>query len=107
VQQVEELAEEIRFQLNGDILYLGWMVQIARLQNPGGVEADWVGAVYDAIVLLASGGEIVVGNARNLDGRVHIESWPEKGQELRDRLVRSTESAVGLDRDFCFWVGLR
>ena len=40
MQQVEELAEEIRLQLNGDILDCGWMVQIARLQNPGGVEAD-------------------------------------------------------------------
>lgn len=107
MQQVEELAQEIRFQLNGDILSFGWIVQIARLQSPGGVEVDWVSAVYDAIGLLASGGEIVVGNASNLDGRVHIESWPEKGQELRDRLVRSTESAVELDRDFCFWVGLR
>ena|GEM_PF-4462036 len=105
MQQVEELAKEIQFQLNEDILSFGWMVQIARLQNPGGVDADWVNAVDDAIVLLAAGDEIVVGNTKILDGRVHIEPWPEKGQELRDRLARSRESAVGLDRDFCFWVG--
>jgi hypothetical protein len=105
VQQVEQLATEIRLQLTEDILYFGWIVQIARLQNPGGVEADWVSAVDDAIVLLAAGDEIVIGNAKNLDGRVQIESWPEKGQALRERLERSRESAVGLDRDFCFWVG--
>lgn len=107
MKRVEEIASEIRLQLKEDILYFGWMVQIARLQNPGGVEADWVNAVFDAIVLLAAGDEIVVGKARNVDGKVQIEAWPEQGRELRERLVQSSESSVGMDRDFCFWVGMR
>jgi len=107
MQQVEELAKEIEFQLKEDILYFAWMVQIARTQNPGGTEADWANAVGDAIILLQSTNEIVVGTAKQVNGRVEIEGWPEKGKDLRERMNRCRESAAGRDRDFCFWVGRR
>jgi len=107
MQQVEELAKEIEFQLKEDILYFAWMVQIARTQNPGGTEADWANAVDDAIILLQSTNEIVVGTAKQVNGRVEIEGWPEKGKDLRERMNRCRESAAGRDRDFCFWVGRR
>ena len=107
MKRVEELANEFRFQLKQDILAFGWMLQVARLQHPGGVEADWVNAVFDAVVRLKAGEEIVVGTARNIDGKVQIEAWPEQGRKLRERLAQTSESSVGLDRDFCFWIGMR
>lgn len=107
MHKVEQLADEIRFQLKEDILSFGWMVQIAQLQNPKDAPAAHVNAVFEAIILLRASDEIVVGAAKNVAGHVRIEPWPEQGEELRSRLIQTSDSATGLDRDFCFWIQSR
>lgn len=78
-----QLATEIKDHLNDDILYFGWMVQNARLQNPGRTESDNVNAVLDFVSGLHRDGEIVVGNAYNQIDMVLIDPWPETAQDLR------------------------
>jgi hypothetical protein len=101
-----QLATEIKDQLNDDILYFGWMVQIARLQNPDRTESDNVNAVLDSVSDLHREGKIVVGNAHNQNDMVLIEPWPETAQGLRTRMVSAIDTSDVDDRAFCFWIQL-
>jgi hypothetical protein len=102
----QQLATEITDQLEDDILYFGWMVQIARIQNPDRAESDNIRAVIDCVTELQSQGTIVVGNVRDAGGLLLIDRWPEKGQDLQARMATAIEASAGDDRLFCFWIQL-
>jgi hypothetical protein len=101
-----ELLAEIKDQLQDDILNFGWLCQIVRLKNPHHTEADRIGAVVDAVIGLHQDGTIIVGRARETDGTVLIDPWPERNHELRARIESAIDNATEEERDFCFWIQL-
>ena len=101
-----QLAAEITDQLEDDILHFTWMVQIARLQNLERAESDNISVVLDSVTALHGQGIIVVGNARDANGMMLIDPWPETAQDLRTRMASAIEQSDGDDRDFCFWIQL-
>lgn len=104
---IDELVTEITCQLEGDILYYGWMIQIARLQKPERSEIDCRNAVLDSVIKLHNGGSIVVGNAQQSDGMVQINPWPEENDALRTRMMSEIAKYNGSDdQAFCFWLQL-
>ena len=100
----QQLVAEIRDQLDDDILHFAWMVQISGIQNPDRSEKGNIRAVINFVTKLHGQGEIVVGCARDANGIVLIDPWPQMGQELRRRLVSTIEESDHKDRDFCFWI---
>lgn len=103
----EQLVDEITSQLEDDILYFAWMVQIARLQDPERNETECTNAVLDSVIKLHNDGTIVVGNVFQSDGMVLISPWHEKNGELRKRIESEIAKYNGSeDQAFCFWVQL-
>jgi len=103
-QTEQRLIDEIIDQLDDDIHHFAWMVQISRLQNPDRSDSDNIRAVIDSVMELHSQAKIVVGNARDANGIVLIDPWPEIGQELRLRIASALAESDGKERDFCFWI---
>lgn len=102
-----QLVAEIKDQLNDDILHFAWMVQIARLLKPGQNETDGIGAVLDSVIELYNDGFIVVGPAREANGMVVIDAWPDTEHDLRARMEFEIAKYEGTqDQDFCFWIQL-
>ena len=101
-----ELVAEIESQLDDDILYFAWLCQIVRIQNPAYTETRCVESVLDAVMHLIQSQTIVMGDAREIDGRVRIQPWPESNQELRTRMESAIADSTDRDRDFCFWIQL-
>ena len=102
----QQLIAEIESQLEDDVLYFGWLVQIARQQNPTYTESECADVVLDSIARLHRDGTIVVGNARETDGMVLIDAWPELNHDLRDRMESVIAESKNRDRDICFWIQL-
>ncbi|PZD73357.1 hypothetical protein C1752_02255 [Acaryochloris thomasi RCC1774] len=103
----QQLIDEIKSQMEDDILYFGWMVQIARLQNPARIESDSINAVIEAVVKLHSDGTIVVGKTYESNGMVLIDAWSVANKDLRTQIeseVASHDSSG--DQSFCFWIQL-
>lgn len=98
----QQLASEIKAQLEDDILHFAWILQIARTQKPGRTKSNWLNSVLDSVTAIHSSGDIVVGNARTAHGMVLIEPWSEVGQDLRTRMESEIEASG--DREFCFWL---
>ena len=101
-----EVLTEIKVQLQDDILYFGWLCQLVRLIKPQPIDTEYVGTVVEAVIQLHQAGTIIIGNAREVDGVVLIEPWPERDKELRARVEWEIENANERDRDFCFWIQL-
>lgn len=102
-----QLIVEIKDQLNDDILHFAWMVQIARLLKPGRNKIDCIGSVLDSVVKLYNDGFIVVGPARESNGMVVIDAWPDTKHGLRARMEFEIAKYEGTqDQDFCFWIQL-
>jgi len=101
-----ELVSEIATQLTDDILYFGWLLQLARIGNPARTNVQSIEAVLDAVIQLHQTQTIVIGNAHEVDGIVPIHPWPEANQDLRKRMKKSIAEADDRNRDFCFWIQL-
>ncbi|MEZ6093257.1 MAG: hypothetical protein R3C03_03320 [Pirellulaceae bacterium] len=102
-----QLENEVRSQLNDDILSFGWMCQIARLQNPLLSEQDSTDAVIDCLMGLHKDGLLVIGTAFQKNGMVLIDAWMQAGEELRKRMTSEIAKHIdSTDRDFCFWAQL-
>lgn len=101
-----ELLAGIRDQLQEDILYFGWLCQIVRLANPHFSDAEKVRTVVDAVTQLCEDGTIIVGGAREADGMVLIDPWPERDSELRAKIASAIHNASERDQSFCFWIQL-
>ena len=102
----QQLLAEIESQLEDDILYFAWLVQIVRQQHPAYTESECTNTVVDVVARLHRDGTIVVGNAREIDGMILIDPWPESNRKLRDRMQSEIAKANIRDRDFCFWIQL-
>ena len=102
-----EVVAEIKSQLADDILHYGWLYQIVRAECPAQSDEQCVESVLDGIMLLHQSGLIVVGNAREVDGKVVVQPWQESNHELRVRLASTIAASAEMDRDFCFWIQLK
>ena len=101
-----ELLAEIKGPLQDDVLHFAWLCQSVRLMNPHHNDADQIVTVVDAVTRLRQDGTIIVGRAREADGTVLIDPWPDRDHELRARIESAIDNAHERDRDFCFWIQL-
>jgi hypothetical protein len=103
--QIErELSIAIMDQLKDDILDFGWLVQLARLQNPDRANSDHIRMVINCVACLHNEGKMVVGSAHINNGLVLIDPWPETSENLQRRMKRAIRDSVGDDRNYCFWI---
>lgn len=102
----QQLVRELESQLQDDILYFAWLQQLVGQQNPSFADAECVDAVVDLVAKLHNDGKIVVGDARETNGMVLIDAWPESNHNLRDRIKSVITESNDDVRDFCFWIQL-
>lgn len=79
----QELLAEIVDQLENDILHFAWLRQIVRLRAPWHTETEQIKMLVDAVTRLHHKGTIIVGAAREADGIVLVDPWPEQNHELK------------------------
>jgi len=100
------LVTEIEMQLDDDLLYFGWLLQIVQTQNPDSTELERIASVLDAVMYLHQRKTVVVGDAIQTAGMVCIRPWPESDERLRAKLELTINDASAGDRNFCFWIQL-
>jgi hypothetical protein len=105
-QAMKQFVREIESQLQDDILNFAWLQQLVGQQNPSFTDAECVVAVVDLVAKLHNDGKIVVGDARETNGMVLIDAWPESNHNLRDRIKSVITESNDDVRDFCFWIQL-
>jgi hypothetical protein len=101
------LEAEIREQLEDDILYFGWLRQLAESEMESASPNQRQDAVLDISVRLVDASVAVLGSAERQKDLVVIQPWSERGHALRERIQKCIVSASTADRDFCFWVQLK
>jgi len=103
-----KLIEEIRNQLQHDILSYGWLRQIARQYHPLGTSTEISALVRDAVQDLASKGDINLGIAKEMNDRAVIVPWSVEMKESLAKL-EETISATNPEEDaedgYAFWIG--
>ncbi len=100
-----DVLEAILSDIADDILHFGWLRQIVRDAYPRLKVADVSDIVVAAVKELERCHVIVVGDAREIDGKVQILTWNVSGDELEKRMrfvIDKAENAVG--SSFCFWI---
>lgn len=100
----EDLVADILHQLQNDILHFGWMVNMVKRHQPDFTEQQAIDKLLQVVVQMHADGQIVVGQSNSKDGVMVIDAWPEKGQQLLERLVETIGQYEDLARDFCFWI---
>ena len=100
----KELANELRRQLESDLLEFGWILQVSRDIEGVGKNPN-AEIVHAAIVELLNDGSAEVGDARNVAGRVEFYSWPGSLEEISVRLKRViAETGLTPESGEGFWL---
>ena len=101
----QRLFDEIKLQLEDDILSFGWLRQLANTQNSERPESECVDAVISTVLKLHSDRQIVIGNAYESDNTVLVSSWTETNDVLAAKMRSETIRLDGTDdQQFCFWI---
>ena len=105
-----KLADEIARQLAGDILSYDWLLKITQEQLANESFDQRANALVDSLEILANELGVVIGPAKLVDGKVHIQNWGTSVestiQDLREFIKCHGDPGRNLETAFGFWVGL-
>lgn len=81
-----ELIDELRTELEGDLIDYSWIIGTVKEFFPADPEVPITAVAYDAVVSLLNEGVVEIGDAHEVNGRVEFSSWSGSLEERKQRL---------------------
>jgi len=106
-----KLADEIAFQLQGDILSYDWLLKITEEQLGGKSFSERTTAFAESLEILMKEKGVTIGPAKLVEGKVCIQNWDDSMettiQRVREYIHKYGDPGQNHEVVFGFWVGLQ